>query len=75
MQMGDHDRVDLRVVAEATQLGEHSVAAVEQHRRAVLLDEIAAACAVRVLPGRRFAEHRQPQLFLTSIVSLTPNGN
>ena len=67
VQMRDHDRVDLGVVAEAAQLGEHAVAAVEQDRGPVLFDQVAAAGSVRVLPGRRLAEHRQPQLFLTSI--------
>ena len=46
------------VYQEAAQLGEHAVAAVEQQACAVLLDEVAAARAVRVLPGRRLAQDR-----------------
>ena len=57
VQVRDHDRVDVDVVDEAPQLGEHAVAAVEQQVEAVLLDQVAAAGPVRVLPGRRLAEH------------------
>ena len=61
VQVRDDDRVDVDVVAEAAQLGEHAVAAVEQQRRVALLDEVAAAGAVGVLPGRRLAQDRDPQ--------------
>jgi hypothetical protein len=50
VQVGDDDRVDLRVVAEPPQLGEDAVAAVDQDGRPVLLDEVAGAGAVGVLP-------------------------
>ena len=57
VQVRDDDRVDVDVVDEAPQLGEDAVAAVEQQVEAVLLDEVAAAGTIRVLPGRRLAEH------------------
>src|SRR6185503_9664142 len=59
VQVGDDDRVDARVVAVAPKLREDAVPAVEQHGRPVFLDQVAAARAVRVLPGGRFAQHRK----------------
>ncbi len=52
VQVRDHDRVDLPVLAVAAQLAEHAAAAVEQHAGAVRLDEVAAARPSRVLPRR-----------------------
>ena len=76
MQVRDHDRVDLRVVAEAAQLREHAVAAVEQDGRAVLLDA-GSRCTRRPRPARTetcrapsAATSSSPQLCV-----LTPNGN
>jgi hypothetical protein len=57
VQVGDEHRVDRVVVAPAAQLGEHAVAAVEEQADALLLDQVSGARAVRVLPGRRLAEH------------------
>ena len=52
VQVADHDRVDVRVVDVAAQLGEHAGAAVEQHGRCAgpACDEVAGAGAVGVLP-------------------------
>ena len=46
------------VVRVAAQLAEHAVAAVEQEADARLLDQVAGARAVGVLPRRRLPEHR-----------------
>ena len=51
VQVGDQHRIDIDVVAVPAQLGEHSVAAVEQQREATLLNQVSAACPGRVLPG------------------------
>ena len=66
VQVRDHDRVDLRVVAEAAQLREHAVAAIEQDRGAVLFEQVPAAGTVRVLPGRRLPSTVSRIRFLTS---------
>jgi hypothetical protein len=56
VQVGDDHRVDVDVVTKSPQLGEHAVAAVDQQARVALLDEVAAARAVGVLPGRRLTQ-------------------
>ena len=61
VQVADHHGVDARVVAEAPQLGEDAVAAVQQQARVALLDEVAAAGPVGVLPGGGFAQNRDAQ--------------
>jgi hypothetical protein len=61
VQVRDDDRIDVGVVAEAPQLGEDAVAAVEEQARPVLLDEVPAAGADGVLPGRRLAQDRDVQ--------------
>ena len=48
VQMADQHRVDVDVVADAAELREDAVAAVEQQREVALLDEVAAACAAGV---------------------------
>jgi NhaP-type Na+/H+ or K+/H+ antiporter len=60
VQVGDDHRVDVDVVAEVAQLGEDAVAAVEEQAGAMLLDEVAAASASGILPGRRLAQHGDP---------------
>jgi hypothetical protein len=50
VHVGDHHAVDGGVVTHAAQLGEHAAAAVDQQAGAVVLDEVAAARAVDVLP-------------------------
>jgi hypothetical protein len=47
------------VVDRRAQFGEDAAAAVEQQPRAVLLDEIAGAGAVGVLPAGRLPEDRE----------------
>ncbi len=63
VEVGDHDRLDVAVVAAGAELPEDAVAAVEQEctgaRPIAGLDEVAAAGAPRVGPGRRLAEHRE----------------
>jgi acetaldehyde dehydrogenase (acetylating) len=44
------DGIDVDVVAEAAQLGEHAVAAVQQQAGVLLLDEVPAARSPGVLP-------------------------
>ena len=58
VQVGDEHRVDVDVVDDLAQLGEHAVAAVEQQAVALLLDEVSGAGAVGVLPGGRLAQDR-----------------
>jgi len=69
----DHHRIDVAVVAKAAQLGEDAVAAVHQQRDAVLLDQVAAAGTVGVLPGRTLSKHcdahREPSLPLLGLYS------
>jgi hypothetical protein len=60
VQVRDEHRVHGDVVAVAAQLGEHPVAAVEQHGRAVLLQQVSRACPAGVLPGRRLPQDPQP---------------
>jgi hypothetical protein len=52
MQVRDDDGVDVDVVAEPAELGEDAVAAVQEQADALLLNEVSAAGAVGVLPGR-----------------------
>ena len=61
VEVRDRDRVDLHVVDPLAQLAEHAVAAVEQQPRAALLDQVAAASAAGVLPGRRLPQHGDSQ--------------
>lgn len=58
VQMGDENRVNVEVVAEAPKLGEHAVAAIQQQRLTFLLDQVAAARPVGVLPRGRLAQDR-----------------
>jgi hypothetical protein len=58
VHVGDDHRVDVRVVDLLTQLGEDPVAAVEEDVRLTLAEQVAAAGAAGVLPGRRLTEHR-----------------
>ena len=57
VEVGEDHRVDLGVVDPLAELPEDAVAAVEQDLRLVGLDQVAAAGAAGVLPGRRLAEH------------------
>jgi hypothetical protein len=57
VQVTDQHRVDVDVVAVATELGEHTVAAVEQEREIVLLDQVSAARPARILPRGGLAQH------------------
>jgi hypothetical protein len=59
VQVRDHHGVDVHVVDDRAQLAEDARPAVEQEPHAVMLDQIAAAGAARVLPRRRLAEHGQ----------------
>ena len=62
VHVGDDHGIDVDVVTEPAQLGEDAVAAVQEDAGALLLHQIAAACPRGVLPGRRLAQHRNPQL-------------
>ena len=53
------------------ELPEHPVAAVEQHVRVAVLDQVAAAGAAGVLPGRRLPEHRDSQE-MRSLIAESP---
>ena len=57
VQVADQHGIDVDVIPVVTQLGEHPVAAVEQQRVSVLLDQVSAACPVGVLPRWRLAKH------------------
>ena len=52
VEVGDRNGVDVDVVAVLPQLREDPVAAIEQQGVVALLDQVAAACAPRILPGR-----------------------
>ena len=45
MQMADQNGADVDVVPEAAKLREDPVAAVQQQREILILDQVAAACA------------------------------
>ena len=62
MQVGDDDRVDVDVVADARAACENTpLPQSSSSGGPVLLDEVAAAGAAGVLPGRRLAQHRDAQ--------------
>jgi hypothetical protein len=50
VQVRDQHRVDRGVVDDRAQLGEHAVAAVEQQREPVVLDQVSTARAGSILP-------------------------
>ena len=52
VQVADQHRVDVHVIAEAPELREHPVAAIEQQHEVVLLHQVSAAGPADVLPGR-----------------------
>ena len=59
VQVRDHHHVDVVVVHGRAELREHAAAAVEQQPHPGLLDEVAGAGAVGVLPAGRLAEDRE----------------
>src|SRR5438105_8005207 len=65
VQMADQDGVDVDVVTYAAQLREDAVATVEQKREVALLDEVAAAGAAGIAPGRGLSEHCYSHSFLS----------
>jgi hypothetical protein len=50
VQVRDDDRIDVDVIDDGSQLREHAVAAIEQQRGVVLLDQVPATSPSGVLP-------------------------